>query len=160
MFKSLIIIACLLSFAYCQESYTTATIGADHFLKISLHQDIDNVIISILSSDESSLSAYLLDTSDFISDYSSNDFSKGDVLNGYCTDFLQCNTTATLDPNLDYVLVVKNNNILFDSTFQYSLTTNTSSVLLAWFIIIGAILVVIAIVAIILTAIILAIKKC
>lgn len=121
-FTIFFLIMALIMPSICQDSsdYQVANIPVDEYLKISLPSDTFRVTISVISVDDSSFSAYLLDYSTYISDMSDDSFENGDVLNHYCTDFYSCNVTVDINSNLDYVIIIVNENLIEDGVVEYA----------------------------------------
>lgn len=160
MFKYFVLVALLVIFTNGQDisDFTSVTLKANYIDKISLPQYISEITMSFISVDGSLFSAYLLDSNIFIIDYSSDNYSNGDLLNGHCAKFLRCNKTVSLDSNTDYVIVIDNNNLLEDGTIEYYLDYSyDDSILIDCLIIFAYIIVPIMIIVAIIVIII---KKC
>jgi hypothetical protein len=135
MFKYLIL-TILFTTILCTDDFTTVSIGANEYLKITLNTDIDNVRIKVISTDGSLFSTYVLNESDYIDDHTTNNFKQHDLLNGECYDMILCDTYTILDYNLNYVIIIENENLLMDGIVSYKFTTDNSTLILGLIVVI------------------------
>lgn len=161
MLKYIVIAIFLTNFVLCQEldDYTKITFGVDEIETITIPQDSDQLQLSFISVDGSSFSAYVLSALDYINNYQTGNFRNGDVLNGFCTNFLECNKTVDIDYNTDYKVVIVNENILLDGTLNYYVMSYNYGIVYTWIIIIGSILASIVLLTIITVVVVIIVKK-
>lgn len=161
MLKYIIIAIFLTNLVICQElnNYTKITLAAGEIYTLDVPQDSEKLDLYFISADKSTFSAYVLDQLDYIQNYQTKNFRNGDMLDGFCTNFLSCNTTVDIDYSIDYKIVIVNENIFLDGTLNYNVMYYNYTIY-AWIIIIASVLASIVILTIITVTIVIIVKKC
>lgn len=161
MLKYIIIAIFLTNLVICQEpdDYTQITFGVNEYETFSVSQDSDQIKLSFLSVDGSIFSAYVLSTADYIDNYQTGNFRNDDVLDGFCTNFLECNKTVNIDYQTEYTIVVVNENLLLDGTLNYYVAYYNYGAVYTWLIIIGVVLASIVLLTIITVIVVIIVKK-
>lgn len=155
MLKYIII---LFLFAFVNgQNYTSIIVGADEYAQITLPIDISGIKFSVVS--DSLISVYLLDYNNYISDYISKRFSNGDLLKDICKNVFSCDQEWTLDSDVDYILVIKNENMIEEEIIRYYIESFSVSGTMGWIITVGSLMVTFLILGIITIIIIISSRK-
>lgn len=160
MLKYLIIAIFLTNFVICQELnyYTKITLEAGEVYTFDVPQDSKKLDLYFISSDESIFSAYVLEKLYYIQSYQISNFRYGDLLDGSCINFLSCQTTVKTNHNIDYIIVIVNENVLLNGTLNYNIIYNDYAIY-NWIVIIASILALIVILTIITGIVVIIVKN-
>lgn len=115
------ILICLITKIHCLDDYKTVDVLASNHISVNIPSDSNMIIFGLISLNNNTFSAYLLDYSSYIVDVSNNNFSNGDILGNNCKYFTACNSTIKIDYRVNYVLVIYNENKVINGEIEYQI---------------------------------------